>query len=464
MAVTTLFALPFGARADEYRNGIDISENNGDFDLDASINQGSSFVMIRLGYFTHLDKYFLANVEKAVNAGLDFGVYLYSYAFDGDEALQEAQFVIDTLSSLEPEQLEHMTLPVAYDLEVSEILDNCNKSQITGNMVLFCDKIRDAGYTPMVYANQDWFTNYIDLATAYNKGYKLWFAFYPSGTPDLNAQKEIGSTGYYADMWQYSNTNKTLDKNIMYPSMLCGKHRFSKSGTVAPSCTAMGYDLSKCANCGCLHKDNFKAKLAHKYTTAKATLSKNGIVKCSVCGYVKQTISYPKTIALSATSYTYDGKVKKPTVTVKGADGKVISASNYTVTYANGRKLVGKYAVKITFKGNYSGTKTLYFTIKPKNTSILSLTSGSKRFTVKLKKYTTQTTGYQVQYSTNSSFKNAKTVTMKNTATSKTISKLAGKKKYYVRVRTYKKVGSANYYSVWSAKKAVTTKNKLAGD
>ncbi|MGN1420474.1 MAG: fibronectin type III domain-containing protein [Eubacterium sp.] len=115
--------------------------------------------------------------------------------------------------------------------------------------------------------------------------------------------------------------------------------------------------------------------------------------------------------------------------------------------------------MKITFKGNYSGTKTLYFTIKPKSTSISSLSAGSKKFTVKWKKQSTQTTGYQVQYSTSSKFKRAKTVTVsKNSTTSETISKLKSKKKYYVRVRTYKVVNGTKYYSSWSKVKSVKTK------
>ncbi|MGN0522782.1 MAG: fibronectin type III domain-containing protein, partial [Eubacterium sp.] len=111
------------------------------------------------------------------------------------------------------------------------------------------------------------------------------------------------------------------------------------------------------------------------------------------------------------------------------------------------------------FKGKYSGTKTLYFYIKPKSTSISSLTAGSKKFTVKWKKQATQTTGYQIQYSTSSKFSNAKTVTIsKNSTTSKTISSLSAKKKYYVRVRTYKVVNGTKYYSSWSKAKYVTTK------
>lgn len=169
-------------------------------------------------------------------------------------------------------------------------------------------------------------------------------------------------------------------------------------------------------------------------------------------------------ISLSKTSYTYNGKAQKPSVTVKDSKGNKIAASNYTVTYASGRKNVGKYSVKITFKGNYSGSKTLYFTINPKATTFSSVTAKSKGFTVKWKKQATQTSGYEIQYATDSKFtKNKKTVTVsKNSTTSKTISKLKAKKKYYVRIRTYKTVKvngkSTKLYSSWSKAKSVKTK------
>ena len=210
-------------------------------------------------------------------------------------------------------------------------------------------------------------------------------------------------------------------------------------------------------------KIHYKSHSNHTYktTVTKATTSKNGsIVKTCDCGAKTTTpVYYPKTFKLSTTSYTYDGKVKKPAVTVKDSAGKTISSANYTVTYASGRKYVGKYAVKVTFKGSYySGSKMLYFNINPRNTSISKLTSGRKSFKVYLRKYTTQTTGYQIQYSTSSKFTGAKTVTVSNKTTAKTISKLYGGKRYYVRCRTYKKVGKTNFFSSWSGAKAVTTR------
>lgn len=210
---------------------------------------------------------------------------------------------------------------------------------------------------------------------------------------------------------------------------------------------------------------SFVAICQHEYKTTitKATTSKDGlsVTECSVCGNVKSktTIYRPKTVTLSTTSYTYNGKVKKPSVTVKDSKGKTISSSNYTVTYASGCKNVGTYKVTIKLKGNYSGTLTKTFKINPAATSISKLTAKSKGFTAKWTKKTTQVTGYQIQYSTSSSFSNAKKVTIsKNSTTSKTISKLAKNKKYYVRIRTYKTVNGTKYYSSWSSKKSIKTK------
>jgi len=273
-------------------------------------------------------------------------------------------------------------------------------------------------------------------------------------------------------------------------------------------------------------------KIAHTYkiTLTKATISKNGkiVKKCSVCGDTKTTIVYyPKTIKLSAVSYTYNGSAKKPTVTVKGYDGKTISSSNYTVKYTdnikagtatatvtfkgnysgtkkltykispasatkatyklsattytyNGKaksptvtvklsgktlkkntdytvnysdnKSVGKATVKITFKGNYKGIKTASFKINPLKTSVKSLTAGKKSLKVAITKKSTQVTGYQIQYATNKSFKSAKlkNVTSYKT-TSATLKGLSAKKTYYVRVRTYKTVKGVKCYSGWSS-------------
>ncbi|MFR5755080.1 MAG: M64 family metallopeptidase [Roseburia intestinalis] len=234
-------------------------------------------------------------------------------------------------------------------------------------------------------------------------------------------------------------------------------HNLTLVAAKAATCTEGGKEAYyKCEGCGKFYED----VLGTKEITDLA--SWGNIAK--IAHTTKQTVTKASSIKLKATSLTYNGKVRTPKVIVKDRTGKtLVKNTDYTVSYAKGRKYVGKYAVKITFKGKYSGTKTLYFTIKPKATSISSLKAGSKKFTVKWKKQAIQTTGYQVQYSASSKFSKAKTVTVgKNTTVSKKISKLSGKKKYYVRVRTYKTVKingkSIRIYSGWSKAKAVTTK------
>lgn len=268
------------------------------------------------------------------------------------------------------------------------------------------------------------------------------------------------------------NHCSVCDKGVVAQNVIPAKGHKYDAGKVtkAATCTATGVKTYTCTVCKATKTETI-AKKAHSYKNyvTKATTSKNGstVTKCSVCGSVKSksTIYYPKTITLSTTSYTYDGKVKTPSVTVKDSKGKaLVKNTDYTVSYANGRKYVGKYAVKITFKGKYSGTKTLYFTIKPKATSLTKLTPVKKGFKAYWKKQATQTTGYQIQYATDKAFtKNAKGVFASGAkTTSKSISKLYSKKGYYVRVRTYKTVKfngrNVNIYSSWSKTMYVKTK------
>lgn len=411
--------------------GVDVSYANGSaVSFTDFKNQNKKFVMIRLGYFTYLDNEFWNNVQKANEAGMPFGVYLYSYAYSLDEANQEAQFVLSVLSQLK--NYEYFLLPVAYDLEESKMAQY-GKTQITNQAVAFCDTIRAAGYMPMIYANLNWYNNYLNLPVLKNKGYKFWYANWSLNTSDFSSPVQIGNSGITADMWQYTDNDSVFpntDANVIWDITSLCRHHYTTSIT-------------------------------------PATASKDGKVAkyCKFCNSTT-TSAVPKikSAALSSASYTYDGKVKKPSVTVKDSKGKTVSSKYYTVTYASGRKNVGQYTVTIKFKGNYSGTLKRTFTIKPKSASISKVTAGSKKLTVKWKKQATQTTGYQIQYSTDKNFKkNNKTVTVsKNKTTTKTISKLKGKKKYYVRIRTYKTVKvsgkSTKIYSSWSKAKSITTK------
>lgn len=194
-------------------------------------------------------------------------------------------------------------------------------------------------------------------------------------------------------------------------------------------------------------------------TVTKATINKNGkiVTTCSVCKKTLSTAIIPKisSVKLSNSTFTYNGKTIKPSVIIKDSKGKKINNSNYTIAYSKGLKNVGNYKVTIKFKGNYSGTVNKTFTIIPKSTTLTKLSSSKKKVTVKWKKQVSQTNGYQLQYSLNSNFKSAKLLNVTNNkATSKSISNLKSKKKYYVRIRTYKNVKvngkSTKLYSTWS--------------
>ena len=182
-------------------------------------------------------------------------------------------------------------------------------------------------------------------------------------------------------------------------------------------------------------------------------------VKYGVTVHFSNPTSLKKcTVTLSGTSLIYNGKAQKPSVTVKNGAAKLILGTDYTISYKN-NKAVGKAYVTIKGTGAYKDAVTRTFKIVPKGTSISSLSGKSKGFTVKWKKQSTQTTGYQIQYSLSSTFKSSSTVTVKGTGTlKKTIFGLKKGKKYYVRIRTYKTVSGTKYYSSWSKAKTVKTK------
>ena len=185
-----------------------------------------------------------------------------------------------------------------------------------------------------------------------------------------------------------------------------------------------------------------------KTTTTKATTTKDGkrVAVCKYCSEVGKTVVIPKASSckLSATSFTYDGKVKTPSVTVKTSKGTTLkNGTDYTLTYSSGRKNTGKYAVKITFKGNYSGTKMLYFYILPGKTSKLATAQTATSIKAAWKAVA-GASGYLVTLygSDNKAVKSVYTA-----RTSYTFSKLASGTVYKVRVTAYKTIDKKNALS-----------------
>ena len=287
---------------------------------------------------------------------------------------------------------------------------------------------------------------------------------------------EPSPNGNRANMGAYGNTTEASKSTSggstdpSDPGQTCKHTSTEVRNQKAATCETAGYTGDTyCKSCNTkLSTGKSIAAKGHSTTTKtqKATASKDGKITttCTRCGTTTKTVKIAKVskIKLSKTKYTYNGKKQTPSVTVKDSKGKELKVNaDYKVKLPSGRKNVGTYEVKITFKGSkYSGSKTLSYTINPKSTKLSKVSAKKKGFEAKWKKQSTQTKGYQIQYSTDSKFKSGnKTVTVnKNSTTKKTISKLKAKKKYYVRIRTYKTVGKQKYYSDWSKSVKVTTK------
>ena len=169
---------------------------------------------------------------------------------------------------------------------------------------------------------------------------------------------------------------------------------------------------------------------------------------------------YKENVTLSATSYTYSGKNKTPGVTVRVNGTKLAKGTDYTVSYSSGtRKAIGTYAVTVTGTGGYAGTVTKTFTIEPGAVKLKSAKAGaknSKKLTVKWAKRSGGVK-YQIAYRVKGT-KTWKYATADTKACKKVLKGLKKGKKYQVRVRACKKVGSKTYYGSWSKTKSANVR------
>lgn len=189
------YTAPDGTKA---LTGVDVSTYNGDIDWAAVKADGVSFAMVRLGFRGYgesgklaLDDQFLKNIQGAAAAGLDVGVYFFSQAITVDEAVEEAEYVVDALEGYP------ITYPVVFDLENVDYdtarTDGLSVETATQVTQAFCQRVAQAGYRPMIYGNVAWMMDCIDLTQLTE--YDLWLAQYQS-TPTFP---------YQFAMWQYSH-------------------------------------------------------------------------------------------------------------------------------------------------------------------------------------------------------------------------------------------------------------------
>ena len=260
----------------------------------------------------------------------------------------------------------------------------------------------------------------------------------------------------------------TVCKKVLETAEIPALSRISISkASVTLSTSTYAYD-GKAKKPGVTVKLNGKAlKNGTDYIVSYSNNTKVGTATVKITGKGNYTGSISKTFKIKnnfkkatisgISNKSYTGKNITQSITVKYNGKTLKNGTDYTVSYSN-NKSIGTATVKIAGKGSYTGTITKTFKINPAKQAIQKLTAKSKAFFVDWAQKGSAT-GYEIQYATNSKFTSAKKVTITNNKTDKaTVSKLSGKKKYYVRVRSYTTVKGTKYYGAWSASKSVTTK------
>ena len=295
----------------------------------------------------------------------------------------------------------------------------------------------------------------------------------------IKVQTVINATGHKSSGWIVDKTASigvkgskhkecTVCKKVLETAEIPALSRISISkASVTLSTSTYAYD-GKAKKPGVTVKLNGKTlKNGTDYTVSYSNNTKVGTAKVTITGKGNYTGSVSKTYSIKnnfkkatisgISNKSYTGKNITQSITVKYNGKTLKNGTDYTVSYSS-NKNIGTATVKVTGKGSYAGTITKTFKINPAKQEIQKLTAKSKAFFVDWAQKGSAT-GYEIQYATNSKFTSAKKVTIKNNKTDKTtVSKLSGKKKYYVRVRSYTTVKGTKYYGAWSSVKNVTTK------
>lgn len=182
----------------EVLRGVDVSEHQTDIDWQQVAASGVDFAFVRVGRRGYSagalfeDETYKANIEGALNAGLEVGVYFFSQAVSVQEAIEEAEFALELIK---PYQI---TLPVVYDWEKIYTDDSARTAGLDSRVlsdcaVAFCETVKKAGYTPCIYFNRH--TGYYGLDLSRMTDYLFWFALPESPFPNFY---------YKVDIWQYS--------------------------------------------------------------------------------------------------------------------------------------------------------------------------------------------------------------------------------------------------------------------
>ena len=295
----------------------------------------------------------------------------------------------------------------------------------------------------------------------------------------IKVQTVINATGHKSSAWITDKAASigvkgskhrecTVCKKVLETAEIPALSRISISkASVTLSTSTYAYN-GKAKKPGVTVKLNGKTlKNGTDYTVSYSNNTKVGTATVKITGKGNYTGSVSKTYSIKndfkkatvsgISTKAFTGKNITQNITVKYNGKTLKNGTDYTVSYSS-NKNIGTATVKIAGKGSYTGTITKTFKINPAKQEIQKLTAKSKAFFVDWAQKGSAT-GYEIQYATNSKFTSAKKINITNNKTDKTtVSKLSGKKKYYVRVRSYTTVKGTKYYGAWSSVKNVTTK------
>lgn len=429
-------------------NGIDVSYYNKTIDWEEVKESGVDFAIIRAGYRGYgaagtlcTDVKFVENIEGALDAGIQVGVYYFTEAINKQEAIEEAEYCLDKIKDYD------VTLPIVIDYEFPTDSSgpigrmykaNLSKSAATNNCIAFCETIKDAGYEPMIYANKS------DLATLINgtklsQSYKIWLANYTTKTTYSNPYEYWqytssgsvdGITGKVDCNFWYTDTtidgstpdNDNNNVDVTTPPDIIEEPDATKTPVITETPVATEEPDATI-------KPAVTPTLAPK-PTATPTLKPTPSPKPTVTPTLKpapspkptatptpkpiESIDLSKAKIAKITDKTYTGREIMPPVQISLNGSTLVEGEDYELIYSNNIN-TGTAIITITGTGNYTGSIVSSFIIKPRKTSSFTGNPANKYITLKWNG-NTGAQGYQIYRADvyNGTYQKIKTVTKKN--------------------------------------------------
>ena len=329
---------------------IDVSEHNGLINFYKIKALGIDDVIIRVGFRGYgssgslgEDKYFYDNMENAIDAGLNIGLYFYSQALTTDEAKAEASYSVKRAAQYK----EYINLPIFYDYEFAGVKDGrldkawsngtINKTKMTNNAIAFCDVIKNSGYKSGVYASASFFTDQLDSSKIYNGGNEIWNAYYTKNSTSGSYWTNKNRVYKY---WQYGGANVqgscgSPDTAWLYVEYN-GKKGYVLSSYVDFTGSNSGFAISDV---------NLRSNAGTSYSSL-------GIIPFA--GQLK-IISYPKSTNTDVNFYYYTGEssvvqLDKPSFSLSASSTsvtvswKAVSGASYYRVYSYDKDS-GKYKI-----------------------------------------------------------------------------------------------------------------------